>query len=195
MPHGFNVCSFQDFESNEKFHIKDDRVSHLLPAFYQDMIVRVYSKKPDLVHANISFFPRFLLRKIEKSHYFFYHHSLIFDKIIQVGAVSEAFENFQLKTYGTKTQVHATPDKKKRPRYIQSSLVGGAYIFRNLSCTKSDNTNPHSLTIRCLKERRCTIFVLYIFVLGSVFNCKHASCVVDPTDALLIQNYRLMFFT
>ncbi|KAJ8638163.1 hypothetical protein MRB53_012430 [Persea americana] len=33
-----------------------------------------------------------------------------------VRAVSEAFENFQLKTYGIKAQVHETPDKKKRKR-------------------------------------------------------------------------------
>ena len=32
----------------------------------------------------------------------------------QVAAVSEAFENFQLKIYGVKAQVHATPEKKKR---------------------------------------------------------------------------------
>ncbi|KAL7196827.1 hypothetical protein ACSBR1_036774 [Camellia fascicularis] len=66
-------------ESNEKFHIQDERISHLLPAYYQDMIVRVYSKKPELVEA-----------------------------------VSDAFENFQLRMYGMKTQVHATPEKKKR---------------------------------------------------------------------------------
>ncbi|XP_042981670.1 deoxynucleoside triphosphate triphosphohydrolase SAMHD1 homolog isoform X3 [Carya illinoinensis] len=70
---------YQDYESDETFPIQDDRISHLLPAFYQDMIVRVYSKKPELVDA-----------------------------------VSEAFENFQLKTYGKKAQVHATPEKKKR---------------------------------------------------------------------------------
>lgn len=35
---------------------------------------------------------------------------------MKVEAVSEAFENFQLKTYGVKTQVHDTPDKKKRRR-------------------------------------------------------------------------------
>ncbi|CAI9111057.1 OLC1v1011191C1 [Oldenlandia corymbosa var. corymbosa] len=74
-----SVSFFKDFDSDEKFPIPDDRISHLLPTFYQDMIVRVYSKKPELV-----------------------------------GAVSEAFENFQLKTYGIKTQVHATPEKKKR---------------------------------------------------------------------------------
>ncbi|GAB4849182.1 hypothetical protein Ancab_003992 [Ancistrocladus abbreviatus] len=74
-----NIKFFQDFESNEKFSIPDDCVSHLLPACCQDMIVRVYSKKPELV-----------------------------------GPISEAFENFQLKTYGIKTQVHATPEKKKR---------------------------------------------------------------------------------
>ncbi|CAK7329305.1 unnamed protein product [Dovyalis caffra] len=70
---------FKDYESEEKFSIPDDRISHLLPTCFQDMIVRVYSKKPELV-----------------------------------GAISEAFENFQLKTYGIKAQVHATPEKKKR---------------------------------------------------------------------------------
>lgn len=74
-----SINFFKDYESEEKFNISDDRISHLLPTFYQDMIVRVYSKKPELV-----------------------------------AAVSEAFENFQLRTYGTKTQVHATPEKKKR---------------------------------------------------------------------------------
>ncbi|KAK8914399.1 hypothetical protein KSP39_PZI024097 [Platanthera zijinensis] len=74
------VCS-QDYESDEKFYISDDRVSHLLPAAYQDRIVRVYAKKPELVEA-----------------------------------VSEAFENFQLRMYGVKAQVHATPEKKKRKR-------------------------------------------------------------------------------
>ncbi|KAK9221384.1 hypothetical protein WN944_009810 [Citrus x changshan-huyou] len=68
-----------DYESKEKFPIPDKRISHLLPTCYQDMIVRVYSKKPELV-----------------------------------GAISEAFENFQLKTYGIKAQVHETPEKKKR---------------------------------------------------------------------------------
>uniref|UniRef100_A0A2P2KZI4 Deoxynucleoside triphosphate triphosphohydrolase SAMHD1 homolog isoform X2 n=1 Tax=Rhizophora mucronata TaxID=61149 RepID=A0A2P2KZI4_RHIMU len=75
----FAVVSIQDYESNEKFPIPEDRISHLLPASYQDMIVRVYSKKPELV-----------------------------------AAVSEAFENFQLKTYGIKAQVHGTPVKKIR---------------------------------------------------------------------------------
>ncbi|XP_044479079.1 deoxynucleoside triphosphate triphosphohydrolase SAMHD1 homolog [Mangifera indica] len=70
---------FKDYDSEEKFTIPDDRISHLLPTCYQDMIVRVYSKKPELV-----------------------------------GAISEAFENFQLKTYGIKAQVHSTPEKKKR---------------------------------------------------------------------------------
>ncbi|KAF3950327.1 hypothetical protein CMV_023901 [Castanea mollissima] len=70
---------FKDYESEDKFSIPDDRISHLLPTSYQDMIVRVYSKKPELV-----------------------------------AAISEAFENFQLHTYGIKAQVHATPEKKKR---------------------------------------------------------------------------------
>ncbi|XP_057508108.1 uncharacterized protein LOC130791036 isoform X1 [Actinidia eriantha] len=75
------VNFFQDYESNEKFPIRDERISHLLPSNYLDMIVRVYSKKPELVEA-----------------------------------VCEAFENFQMRTYGMKTQVHATPEKKKRRR-------------------------------------------------------------------------------
>ncbi|KAL9323330.1 hypothetical protein ACSQ67_008187 [Phaseolus vulgaris] len=74
-----SIHFFKDYESNEKFTIPDDRVSHLLPTSYQDMIVKVYSKKPELVQA-----------------------------------ISEAFENFQLKTYGIKTQVHSTPQKKRR---------------------------------------------------------------------------------
>lgn len=41
--------SVQDYDSHEKFTIRDDRISHLLPTSYQDMIVRVYSKKPELV--------------------------------------------------------------------------------------------------------------------------------------------------
>lgn len=38
------------------------------------------------------------------------------DCIIQVEAVSEAFVNFQLKTFGMEAQVHATPEKKKHRR-------------------------------------------------------------------------------
>ncbi|KAI3474878.1 hypothetical protein Pfo_030189 [Paulownia fortunei] len=74
-----SIKFFKDYDSEDKFSISDDRISHLLPTSYQDMIVRVYSKKPELV-----------------------------------GVISEAFENFQLKTYGIKAQVHATPEKKKR---------------------------------------------------------------------------------
>ncbi|KAH9773310.1 HD domain-containing protein [Citrus sinensis] len=75
------VCS-QDYCSDVKFLIdKEERISHLLPTFCQDMIVRVYAKEPHLVEA-----------------------------------VSDAFENFQMKTYGEKTQVHSTPEKKKRRR-------------------------------------------------------------------------------
>ncbi|CAO2833198.1 unnamed protein product [Amaranthus hypochondriacus] len=76
-----NIKFFQDHRSSNKFPIPDERISHLLPACYQDMIVRVYSKKPELVPA-----------------------------------ISDAFENFQLKTYGIKAQVHGTPEKK-RPRF------------------------------------------------------------------------------
>ncbi|KAM1194354.1 hypothetical protein ACFX15_020656 [Malus domestica] len=73
---------FKDYESalnGEKFLIQDDRISHLLPTFYQDKIVRVYAKKPEVV-----------------------------------AAVSEAFEIYQMKTYGRTEQVHSTPKKKQR---------------------------------------------------------------------------------
>lgn len=73
-----SIRFFQDYDSDEKFTIQDERISHLLPACCQDKIVRVYSKKAELV-----------------------------------GAVSEAFENFQVKTFGMKTQVHSTPTKKR----------------------------------------------------------------------------------
>ncbi|GMH27636.1 hypothetical protein Nepgr_029479 [Nepenthes gracilis] len=76
-----SIKFFKDYECDEKFSIQDERISHLLPACCQDKIVRVYSKKPELVEV-----------------------------------VSEAFENFQLKSLGMKAQVHATPEKKKRRR-------------------------------------------------------------------------------
>ncbi|XP_022884046.1 deoxynucleoside triphosphate triphosphohydrolase SAMHD1 homolog isoform X2 [Olea europaea var. sylvestris] len=44
-----SIMFFEDYQSEEKFPIPDSRVSHLLPTYYQDMIVRVYSKKPELV--------------------------------------------------------------------------------------------------------------------------------------------------
>jgi hypothetical protein len=49
----------QDFGCDEKFPITDDRVSHLLPAYNEDRIVRVYAKKPELVseHSFIWFQP------------------------------------------------------------------------------------------------------------------------------------------
>ncbi|XP_062191504.1 uncharacterized protein LOC133895289 isoform X2 [Phragmites australis] len=75
-----SIKFFKDFGCDQKFPITDDRVSHLLPAYNEDRIVRVYAKKPELVEA-----------------------------------VSEAFENLQLRIYGEKTQVHDTP-KKKRTR-------------------------------------------------------------------------------
>ncbi|CAL0312970.1 unnamed protein product [Lupinus luteus] len=70
---------FTDYESNNKFLISDEGISHLLPVFNKDVIVRVYSKKPELVDA-----------------------------------VSAAFENYQLKIFGRTTQVHRTPEKKRR---------------------------------------------------------------------------------
>ncbi|BAB10910.1 unnamed protein product [Arabidopsis thaliana] len=66
----FSINFYKDYNSAEKFVIPEDRVSHLLPTTYQEMIVRVYAKKPELVEA-----------------------------------VSEAFENFQMRTYGIKAQV------------------------------------------------------------------------------------------
>ncbi|KAL8150140.1 hypothetical protein V2J09_019948 [Rumex salicifolius] len=74
-----SINFFEDYESEKKFTIEDERVSHLLPECCQDRIVRVYAKKPELVEA-----------------------------------VSEAFENYQLKVLGMKAQVHPTPEKKKR---------------------------------------------------------------------------------
>ncbi|KAH7570270.1 hypothetical protein JRO89_XS05G0079400 [Xanthoceras sorbifolium] len=76
-----SIKFFKDYDCHEKFPIRDDCISQMLPAFYQDKIVRVYSKKPELVET-----------------------------------VSDAFENFQLKMFGMKAQVHATPEKKKRRR-------------------------------------------------------------------------------
>lgn len=47
--HQIKFDYIQDYESKVKFPIRDDRISHLLPTSYQDLIVRVYSKKPELV--------------------------------------------------------------------------------------------------------------------------------------------------
>ncbi|XP_063940598.1 uncharacterized protein LOC108202537 isoform X5 [Daucus carota subsp. sativus] len=74
-----SINFFKDYESDEKFPIPDEKISLLLPECYQDKIVRVYSKKPELVEV-----------------------------------VSDAFENFQVKNYGMKTQVHGTPQKKRQ---------------------------------------------------------------------------------
>ncbi|XP_074331690.1 uncharacterized protein LOC141668634 isoform X1 [Apium graveolens] len=74
-----SINFFKDYVSEEKFPIRDERISLLLPECYQDKIVRVYCKKPE-----------------------------------KVGIVSDAFENFQVKNYGMKTQVHGTPQKKRQ---------------------------------------------------------------------------------
>lgn len=54
-----------------------------------------------------------------------FHHNLslpqhlyFFNTMLQVGAISEAFENFQFRTYGIKAQVHATPEKKKNAKVV-----------------------------------------------------------------------------
>lgn len=50
LPSGWqHLNSYQDYECNEKFPIPDERISLLLPECFQDKIVRVYSKKPELV--------------------------------------------------------------------------------------------------------------------------------------------------
>ncbi|KAF7809285.1 deoxynucleoside triphosphate triphosphohydrolase SAMHD1-like protein [Senna tora] len=54
----------QDYDNNqEKFSISDHCISHLLPAFYEDMIVRVYSKKPELVGIVSAAFENLQLKK------------------------------------------------------------------------------------------------------------------------------------
>ncbi|XP_023757405.1 uncharacterized protein LOC111905903 [Lactuca sativa] len=73
-----SINFFEDYNSKNKFTISKDQISHLLPEYNQDFLVRVYSKKPELVEV-----------------------------------VSEAFENFQLKMYGMKAQVHGTPERKR----------------------------------------------------------------------------------
>jgi deoxyribose-phosphate aldolase len=103
--------SHQDSGCEEKFTINEDRVSHLLPACNQDRIVRVYAKKPELVSeenihaATISY----------RTHQFHFVKSP--KSWLQVQAVSEAFENLQVRMYGEKTQVHDTPTKKRRMRF------------------------------------------------------------------------------
>ncbi|KAI9168874.1 hypothetical protein LWI28_003167 [Acer negundo] len=42
---------FKDYDCHEKFSIRDECISQMLPTFNRDMIVRVYSKKPELVEA------------------------------------------------------------------------------------------------------------------------------------------------
>ena len=51
----------QDFGCDEKFPITDDRVSHLLPAYNEDRIVRVYAKKPELVSEHEVSYPVFIM--------------------------------------------------------------------------------------------------------------------------------------
>ncbi|KAG0499113.1 hypothetical protein HPP92_003804 [Vanilla planifolia] len=52
----------EDYESEEKFSISDDRISHLLPSSYEDRIVRVYAKKPELVEVVSAAFENLQLR-------------------------------------------------------------------------------------------------------------------------------------
>ncbi|KAF6174367.1 hypothetical protein GIB67_027838 [Kingdonia uniflora] len=82
------VKIFKDYDSEVMFSIADGRANHLLPVCNEDIIVRVYSKKHELVEV-----------------------------------ISEAFGNFQLKTYGLKTQVHETPEKKCRTPLLPESNV------------------------------------------------------------------------
>ncbi|KAF2286626.1 hypothetical protein GH714_022997 [Hevea brasiliensis] len=57
-----SVKFFKDYESGDKFSIQDHLISHLLPSFYQDKIVRVYAKKPELVEAVSKAFENFQLK-------------------------------------------------------------------------------------------------------------------------------------
>lgn len=47
--HANYLCLEQDFDSTEKFSVQKDRVSHMLPETFQDRIIRVYTKKKELV--------------------------------------------------------------------------------------------------------------------------------------------------
>ncbi|KAK2636446.1 hypothetical protein Ddye_031238 [Dipteronia dyeriana] len=54
LTHGRNnplerIKFFKDYDCHEKFLIRDESISQMLPAVNQDMIVKVYSKKPELV--------------------------------------------------------------------------------------------------------------------------------------------------
>ncbi|KDP26575.1 hypothetical protein JCGZ_17733 [Jatropha curcas] len=57
------VHFFKDYESKEKFTIEDNLISHLLPASFQDKIVRVYAKNPDLVDIVSKAFENFQTKK------------------------------------------------------------------------------------------------------------------------------------
>ncbi|PSR84845.1 Deoxynucleoside triphosphate triphosphohydrolase [Actinidia chinensis var. chinensis] len=61
------VNFFKDYESNKKFHIKDERISHLLPSHYQDMLVMVYSKKAELLARPLTIFGRKRMEREFKS--------------------------------------------------------------------------------------------------------------------------------
>uniref|UniRef100_A0A0A9D5E1 Uncharacterized protein n=1 Tax=Arundo donax TaxID=35708 RepID=A0A0A9D5E1_ARUDO len=57
-----SIKFFKDFGCDKKFPIIDDRVSHLLPAYNEDRIVRVYAKKPELVDVVSEAFENLQLR-------------------------------------------------------------------------------------------------------------------------------------
>ncbi|KAL6542230.1 hypothetical protein OROGR_011716 [Orobanche gracilis] len=58
--------------------------------------------------------------------------------------ISEAFENFQLKTYGIKAQVHATPEKKKRNIYYFG------FLCANHNTVFSSYSNSYIYSYRCI---------------------------------------------
>ncbi|KAF3431286.1 hypothetical protein FNV43_RR26016 [Rhamnella rubrinervis] len=113
------VNFYQDFESTEKFPIQDDRVSHLLPTFYQDMIVRVYSKKPELVRE-----------------------------------VSEAFEIFQVKKYGSKLQLSLkfidTPQFQRLRDLKQLDLAH--FIYPGAGHFRFEHSGEGSLSAMILRQ-------------------------------------------
>ncbi|KAJ8773800.1 hypothetical protein K2173_008263 [Erythroxylum novogranatense] len=58
-----SVRFFEDYETATKLRIPEERVTHLMPAYCRDTIVRVYSKKPELVDAVSEAFVNFQIKK------------------------------------------------------------------------------------------------------------------------------------
>ncbi|KAF7124749.1 hypothetical protein RHSIM_Rhsim12G0047300 [Rhododendron simsii] len=61
------VHFFKDYVTDDKFTIEDESISHMLPSGHQDMIVRVYSKKPELFEAVCEAFVNFQVKTYGKT--------------------------------------------------------------------------------------------------------------------------------